>query len=86
MMGVEVDIRAQTGGALVSNVQPGSPADKGGLKAGDIVTRINDRPIESSDALVAATRSFDFGETVTLEVHSKDSEESRTVEVTLSSE
>ncbi|WP_349236940.1 trypsin-like peptidase domain-containing protein [Corynebacterium sp. Marseille-P3884] len=86
MLGVEVDIRAQTGGALVSKVQPGSPAEKGGLKAGDIVTRINDRLIESSDALVAATRSFDFGETVELEVHSEGSEESRTVEVTLSSE
>jgi len=85
-LGVEVDIRAQTGGALVSKVQPGSPAEKGGLKAGDIVTRINDRLIESSDALVAATRSFDFGETVELEVHSEGSEESRTVEVTLSSE
>ena len=86
MMGVEVDIRAVSGGALVSNVQPDSPAEQGGLKAGDIVTRINDRPIQSSDALVAATRSFDFGETVKLEVHSKDSDETRTVEVTLSSE
>lgn len=86
MMGVEVDIRHTSGGALVSNVQPGSPAEKGGLKAGDIVTRINDRPIESSDALVAATRSFDFGETVKIEAHNKDSKETRTVEVTLSSE
>lgn len=86
MMGVEVDIRHTSGGALVSNVQPGSPAEKGGLKAGDIVTRINDRPIESSDALVAATRSFDFGETVTIEARNKDSKETRTVEVTLSSE
>lgn len=86
MMGVEVDIRQSNGGALVSSVQPGSPADKGGLKPGDIVTRINDRPIESSDALVAATRSFDFGETVKLQVQSRGSQETRTVDVTLSSE
>lgn len=86
MMGVEVDIRQASGGALISRVQPGSPAEKGGLQAGDVVTRINDRPIESSDALVAATRSFDFGETVRLEVQSQGSEETRTVEVTLSSE
>lgn len=86
MMGVEVDIRQASGGALISNVQPGSPAEQGGLQRGDIVTRINDRPIESSDALVAATRSFDFGETVRLEVQSQGSEATRTVEVTLSSE
>lgn len=86
MMGVEVDIRQASGGALVSRVQPGSPAEKGGLRPGDVVTRINDRPIESSDALVAATRSFDFGETVQLEVESQGSDETRTVEVTLSSE
>ena len=86
LMGVEVDIRHASGGALINSVQPGSPAEQGGLKPGDVVTRINDRPIESSDALVAATRSFDFGETVKLQVQSRDSEETRTVDVTLSSE
>lgn len=86
MMGVQVDIRQVTDGALISAVQPGSPADQAGLKEGDVVVRINDRPIESSDALVAATRSFDFGETVHLQVRSVGSDETRTVDVTLSSE
>ncbi|MCZ9293771.1 S1C family serine protease [Corynebacterium meitnerae] len=86
MMGVQVDIRQVTDGALISAVQPGSPADQAGLKEGDVVVRINDRPIESSDALVAATRSFDFGETVHLQVRSAGSDETRTVDVTLSSE
>ena len=86
MMGVQVDIRHVSDGALISAVQPDSPAEQAGLKEGDVVVRINDRPIESSDALVAATRSFDFGETVTLVVRSAGSEETRTVDVTLSSE
>ncbi|MDK8797157.1 trypsin-like peptidase domain-containing protein [Corynebacterium sp. MSK044] len=86
LMGVQVDIRHVSDGALISAVQPGSPAEQAGLKEGDVVIRINDRPIESSDALVAATRSHDFGETVTLVVRSAGSEETRTVDVTLSSE
>lgn len=86
MMGVQVDIRQRVDGALIDSVQPGSPAEKAGLKPGDVVVRINDRPIDSSDALVAATRSHDFGETVKLQVKSAGSEDVRTVDVTLSSE
>mgnify|MGYP001757793074 FL=1 len=72
-------------GAVIADVQPGSPAEQAGLKQGETIIRLNDRPIESADALIAATRSRDFGETVTLEVRGTDGE-LRTVEVTLSSE
>lgn len=86
MMGVQVDIRDFGEGALINAVEPGSPADKAGLKPGDRVVRINERPIDTPDTLVAATRSFAFGETVTLEVLSGGSNETRTVDVTLTSE
>ncbi|MCP4937483.1 MAG: Do family serine endopeptidase [bacterium] len=32
-------------GALISNVAPGSPAQKAGIKAGDVVTRFNNVPV-----------------------------------------
>ncbi len=32
-------------GALISNVAPGGPAQKGGIRAGDVVTRFNDVPV-----------------------------------------
>ncbi|MGD8569958.1 MAG: DegQ family serine endoprotease [Gammaproteobacteria bacterium] len=38
-------------GALVSQVTPGSPADKGGIKSGDIITKFNGKPVGSSDQL-----------------------------------
>lgn len=38
-------------GILVSNVKPGSSADKGGVKRGDIITKINGDKIEDSNVL-----------------------------------
>ncbi|WP_290186999.1 S1C family serine protease [Corynebacterium glaucum] len=86
MLGVQVNVMGDASeGAVIADVQPGSPAEQAGLKQGETIIRLNDRPIESADALIAATRSRDFGETVTLEVRGTDGE-LRTVEVTLSSE
>ncbi|WP_018018035.1 trypsin-like peptidase domain-containing protein [Corynebacterium capitovis] len=86
MLGVQVNSRSTTDGALIASVESGSPAEAAGLKAGDVVTRLNDRVIDSADALVAATRSRDFGETVTLQVRRQGSDNTESVDVTLSSE
>lgn len=86
MLGVQVSVLDQAQGATVAAIEPGSPAEQAGLKEGDVITRLNDRPIDSADALIAATRSRDFGETVTLEVRPQGSDNARSVDVTLSSE
>jgi Do/DeqQ family serine protease len=55
-----------TEGALVESVDANSPASQSGLRAGDVVTRLNTRPVRSmSDfrnqvALIAVGDSFDF--------------------------
>ncbi|KZB87409.1 S1C family serine protease [Amycolatopsis regifaucium] len=46
-----------TGGAQLGEISPGSPAEKAGLKSGDVVTKLDDRPIPDADALVAAIRT-----------------------------
>ena len=78
-------LESGTDGATIAQVQPDSPAEAAGLQVGETITRVGDRMIDSADALIAATRSHNFGETVTLEVRSRDNQ-TRTVEVTLSSE
>ncbi|SEF27620.1 putative serine protease PepD [Amycolatopsis pretoriensis] len=69
---------APQGGAKLGAITAGSPAEKAGLKSGDIVTKIDDRNIDTSDTLVAAirTRAPDEKATFTLS-------DGRTVEVTL---
>lgn len=86
MLGVQVAAQQLVDGAYVAGVEPNSPADKAGLKEGDVITRVNDRLIDSADSLIAATRSQEFGATVTLEVTSEGEDSPRQVEVTLTSE
>jgi len=53
-------------GVLVQEVQPGGPADKAGLKPGDIVTALDGRPIKDGDDLVNEIASRRPGSTVRL--------------------
>ena len=55
-------------GAKVQQLTPGGPAEKAGLKVGDIVIGCDDQPIDSSSKLTAAIRSKSAFATVTLKV------------------
>ncbi|WP_229490953.1 Do family serine endopeptidase [Pseudoduganella namucuonensis] len=55
-------------GALVANVEPGGPADKVGLKAGDVIRKVNGQKIVASGDLPAIVGLAMPGDKVTLEV------------------
>ncbi|MQA63409.1 MAG: PDZ domain-containing protein [Actinophytocola sp.] len=57
---------ARDTGALIADVESDTPAEKAGLKSGDVIIKLNDRPISGADELVAAIRSRTAGEEVTL--------------------
>ncbi len=53
-------------GVLISSVIPGTPAQKAGLKAGDIITSINGQPIKNGDDLVDVITAKKPGTSVTV--------------------
>ncbi|MFL6140408.1 MAG: S1C family serine protease [Labedaea sp.] len=78
VIGVSVNDNPQ-GGAKIQSVTPDGPAAKAGLQQGDVVTQLDDRRIDTSDALVAAIRAHAPNDTVKLVLNNG----SRTVDVTL---
>ncbi len=41
------ELKGHRGGAVVANVVPGLPADQAGLKVGDVIIAVNDRPVKN---------------------------------------
>ena len=61
-------------GAIVTNVTPGGPADKAGIKRGDVITAINNQPVIDNNSLRNTVASLGPGAnaTVTLQRNGRD--------------
>jgi hypothetical protein len=55
-------------GAMVSKVEPGGPAEKAGIKVGDILTSVDGQAIKTSWDVMAKVRHLEDGQQVPLEV------------------
>ena len=73
-----------TQGAYVASVTSGGPAEQAGIQKGDVITKLDDEEITSSDGIVLAVRSHSVGDTVKI-TYVRDGQEN-TVEVTLGSD
>ena len=62
-----------TNGALVSNVEKGSPAEKGGLEAGDVILKFDGKPITTSSDLPRIVGATKPGKQVPVEILRKTS-------------
>jgi len=66
-------------GALVSRVQAGSPAEKAGMKPGEVVTAVNGIPVEHPDALGYRLTTVGIGGTARITVIDNGKEEDLTL-------
>ncbi len=73
-----------TGGALVRFVDPNSPAEAAALRRGDVIVKIGDREITTTEDVFAAVREHQVGESVPFVI--VRGEATKTVPITLGSD
>jgi S1-C subfamily serine protease len=85
---IGVKVSAETGSVVVVETIPGSPAEKAGLKAGDVVVKVNDHKVKEKDAtqddvmeMVKEVVKHDPGSKIKVTVKRDDKE--KTIEVTV---
>jgi S1-C subfamily serine protease len=83
---VSSDIAAEYGlpvseGAYVTYVAPGSPAQKAGIKNGDIIVAADGQPVKTVDTLMAAVKKKSVGQTINLTYYNGNDKKS--VDVTV---
>jgi putative serine protease PepD len=68
VIGATVNTGSQKNGAEVDDVPSGTPASDAGLEKGDVVTKVDGKPVTDGIGLIVAIRTHQPGETVTLTV------------------
>ena len=61
-----IEVGDDDAGAVVKTIEDGSAAAAAGLEEGDVITRVDDHPIDSSGSLVATVRSYRPDDKVTV--------------------
>jgi serine protease Do len=72
---------AKVGGALVNSVEKGGPADKAGIEAGDIITKVDGRTVNTSSELPRIITQVRPGTKITLQLWRKGANKDVTVTV-----
>ncbi|MFC8531008.1 S1C family serine protease [Nocardia sp. NPDC057227] len=80
---IGIKLRPQDTRAQVLEATQDGPAAKAGIPAGAVVTKVDDRVIDSGDALIAAVRSHQPGDKVTVTYTDEQGNNPKTVQVTL---
>ena len=78
-LGIQVSDAANSSGAKVNSVVSSSPADSAGLKAGDVITAIDGKPITNADDLTAAVNVYKPGDKATITLDRSGSTKSLSV-------
>jgi len=80
-MGVATQAASAQGGARVGEVNAGSPAARAGLRAGDVITSVDGRSVNSPEDVGAAVERHKPGDTVTVQVQRAGGRQSVSVQL-----
>lgn len=80
-LGVVIDQRNTAQGAVITEVAPGTPAEKAGLQRGDVITAVNGTKLNGQTPLGSVLDPLKPGDTVTLTVNRNG--ETKTLTATL---
>jgi serine protease Do len=69
-------------GARIGTVYAGSAAERGGLREGDVISRINGEELQSVDQVISAVKKFQPGATIELTVRRDDQDVTITATLT----
>ena len=58
-------------GVLITQVTEGSPAEAAGLKAGDVITMLDDEKISSHEDLIETLENYDYGDVASVQFERK---------------
>ncbi len=72
---------AATGGVLITQVERGGPAEKGGVKLGDVLLTVNGKRVEDSTAMLNSIATLQPGEDARLKVYRNQAENELTVTI-----
>jgi len=79
-LGVATEARSE-GGIVVTKVGSKSPAEKAGVKVGDVLLTLNEEPLTKRDDLKAVLKELSAGDEVVFEVLRDDKKENLTVKL-----
>ncbi len=68
-------------GAVVQEITEGSPSENAGLRVGDVITKFNDKSIESAAGMVKAVRATEPGDKVSFAYYRGDTKRDGTLTV-----
>ncbi len=58
----QLQLSSEVHGAVIEQVQPGSPADNAGLQRGDVIVEVNRRPVQNADDVQKALGAVPKGQ------------------------
>ena len=68
-------------GVILMDIVPNSPAEKAGLKQGDVITKVNNQPVKDSTEVRRAVSKSRIGSNLTLEIQRGDRTQNVAVQV-----